>query len=126
MTISGDVLKIPGLVAGASLTTKQWTPVLISSTAARTVLSCTVTTRHTIGILMNNPASGQEAEVAGLGFVKAVAGTATLTRGARLSCNSTGVIPTTTDNMFAFATAIDAAATKGDLILINITGPSRY
>src|SRR3990167_8149536 len=117
MTISGDVIKIPGLVAGASLTAKQWTPVLMSSTASRTVLSCTVTTRNCIGILMNNPASGQEAEVAGLGLVKAVAGTATLLRGARLTCNSTGVIPTTTDNQFAFAVAVDAAATKGDLIL---------
>jgi hypothetical protein len=126
MTVFGEYTALPGVVAGASLTTKQFTPVLMSSTAARTVLSCTVTTRNVVGILMNNPASGEPADVAILGNVKAVAGTATLLRGARLTCNSTGVIPSTTDNQFVFAQAIDAAVAKGDLIMINVLGPSRY
>src|SRR3990167_6640890 len=99
--ISGEYTTIPGLVAGASLAAKQYTPVLLSSTAARTVLSCTTTTRTCIGIVMNDPASGEEAEVAVLGVVKAVAGTSTITRGLKLSANSTGVINVTAGRVFA-------------------------
>src|SRR5512145_140025 len=122
--ISGEYITIPGLVAGASLAAKQYTPVLLSSTAARTVLSSTVTTRPTIGILMNDPASGEEAEVAVLGVVKAVAGTSTITRGLSLSANTTGVINVTAGKIFAVA--IDAPSAKGDLIMIALLGNSIY
>jgi hypothetical protein len=122
--IYGEYVTIPGLVAGASLTAKQYTPVMLSSTAARTVLSHVATTRVCVGILMNDPASGEVAEVAALGVAKCVAGTATLTRGASLSSNSTGAVPATAGKIWGIA--IDAAVTKGDLISVLLVGPSIY
>lgn len=126
MTISGQYLTIPGLVAGVDLSAWQFCPVKLSSTATRTVVKATATTDLMIGILMNDPTSGKEALVAGVGFVKAKAGTSTITRGARLSANSTGVIGSTTDNVKSVGVAMDASAAVGDLIMVHVQGQTRY
>lgn len=122
--INGDYITIPGLVAGASLAAKQYTPVKLSSTAARTVLSATTTAHVVIGVLMNDPASGEEAEVATLGVVKCVAGTSTITRGLSLSCNSTGAVNVTAGKIFGIA--IDAPTAVGDLIMVKLQGATGY
>lgn len=122
--ISGDTIKLPGFVFGA--TVAQFTPVMISSTAARTLLQCITTTRVSMGVALNGGAVNVEAEVAVAGIVKVVAGSGVLLRGASLTCNSTGAIPQTSDNSRMFGIALDSASAKGDLVSVLLTGPARY
>lgn len=124
MTIHGEYVTLPGLKAGASLASKQYTPVKLSSTAADTVLSATTTAHIVVGIVMNNPASGDAAEVAALGVAKAIAGTSNLARGESLSCNSTGVVDVTAGKVFGVA--LEASSAIGDIVTVLLTGPRPY
>ena len=68
MAIEGPQITIPGLVAGASLTAKQYYFVKLS--AANTVIVCSATTDVPIGVLQNAPASGAAATVCVQGVTK--------------------------------------------------------
>ena len=122
--MNGQYLSIPGMKAGASFASKQYTPVKLSSTAADTVLQATTTAMWAVGIIQNDPASGESAEVACLGISRAVAGTSTITRGTTLSYNSTGVVNVTAGKVFALA--LQAAGAVGDLIWVQIIGARPY
>jgi len=64
-------LKLPGLVAGGDLTTKQYTAVKLSESG--TVAAVSAVTDKVIGILQNAPYTGEAAEVmvSGVSFWKA-------------------------------------------------------
>jgi hypothetical protein len=68
MAWEGPVIKVPNLKAGESLATYQYCFVTLS--AAGTVTHCSGITIRPIGILQNNPASGEEAEVVCFGITK--------------------------------------------------------
>jgi hypothetical protein len=119
----GAYTAIPGLYASASLATKQYTPVKLASTADA-VIAATATTDIIIGILQNDPAAGEAADVASLGVCKAICGTATLTLGASISANSTGIVPATAGKVIGVA--LQPAVTKGDIIRVLLTGPRPY
>ena len=66
---SHDSLHIPGLLAGADLSSSQFLAVKLASTA-KEVITVNASTDAAIGILQNNPADGEEAEVRFLGVSK--------------------------------------------------------
>jgi len=68
MAVEGIQVRIPGLIAGADLSAKQFYAVKLS--AAFTVVACAATTDIPIGILQNDPTSGQEATVCCFGVTK--------------------------------------------------------
>lgn len=123
MAVSGEYMTLPGLVATSSLAAKQYTPVKLASTAGQ-VIAATATTDLIIGILQNDPAAGEAAEVAALGIAKAVAGTSTVTKGAALSANSTGVIGAVAGKVIGIA--LEAPTAKGDIIQVLVTGLRVY
>lgn len=123
MALSGDYITLPGLKASATLAAKQYTPVKLASTAGE-VISATATTDLIIGIVQNDPAAGEAAEVAALGVCKAVAGTSTITRGEALSANSTGVIDAVAGKVIGVA--LNAPSAKGNIISVLLTGLRPY
>ncbi len=116
----GQIISVPGLLAGADLSAYQYRPVKLASTAGE-VVAATAVTDVVVGILQNDPTDGQAASIAGVGSVSlAKAGTSVLAKGAYLTCNSTGLAPTTADNTAICARAIEAASAAGDLIKITV------
>lgn len=62
------VLKIPGFVAAADLSSKQF--YFVKLTAAGAVNVCTAATDKPIGVLQNEPTSGKAAEIMVMGVSK--------------------------------------------------------
>lgn len=108
---------LPGFVASSSLASSQWCPVKLSSTAGY-VTACTANTDVALGILMNNPGTGEVAEIAVLGVVKAKA-EAAVNAGSYVCPSTTGRVVTTTDaNDDVLGVAVEAAGAAGDLVTI--------
>jgi hypothetical protein len=120
MATYGNYGTIPGLLAGATLSSSQYLPVKLASTAGE-VVRATATTDIIIGILQNDPADGEPAIVAVSGVCKAATGTANAAIGEYVSANSTGAIDVSAGNVCG--TFIDTATTKGDIVRVLLTGP---
>lgn len=118
MASYGKIINIPGLLAGADLSAKQYKAVKLASTAGEVVASAAVTD-VSVGILQNDPADGEAASIAGAGSITLAVAATAITAGAGLSANTTGVITYTTAT---FARALEAAAAAGDRIMIQVIG----
>lgn len=117
---TGEHLRIPGLVAGVDLSAKQYHVVMLSTTAKQVKVSSGPTVAN-IGILQNDPASGEAASVCGAGLTKAVAG-GVIAAGDMVSANSTGrCAASTTANNKLIGKAITAAGADGDLFEIFLS-----
>ena len=88
--VSGRYLTIPGLVAGDSLAAKQYYAVKMASTDGEVIVAAAVTD-ILIGIVQNDPAADEPAEVACAGVCKAKSG-ASITIGQILTALSTGTL----------------------------------
>lgn len=120
MTVYGQLMDVPGLLAGEDLSAWQFKPVKLASTAGEVVKGDAVAD-VILGILQNDPTDGQAAHIAGPGSIsRVVAGTSVLTAAAFLTVNSTGVTPTTTDNTAVCGKAVEAASATNDLIMIQV------
>lgn len=125
MAFSTNYRTLPGLVAGADLSAKQFHIVKLASTAGQVVLNGTsVFSANFCGILMNKPASGEEAEVAIDGVCKMIVATSTIVAGDGIGCNTTskGTDAGTTDNGPRIAKAIEASAAANDIITVMLYG----
>lgn len=121
--IWGDQIIIPGLLAGADLSAKQWHCVKFASTANE-VISAIQTSDAVIGILQNDPADGETANVCVLGVSRAIAGTSLITVGEFLGANSSGVYDTsggTAAAEYYVGRALEAAGATGDFITILVS-----
>ena len=122
---TGEHLRIPGLVAGADLDAKQYHLVRLAATTAKTVLVAAAATVGIIGVLQNDPKSGEPASVVCAGLTKGVAGGA-ITPGDLVTANTTGqCVATTTANNKVAGKAVTAATTAGDHFEL-IVGLSNY
>ena len=120
---------IPGLTANADLSTHQFKVVSLQSTAGVCQLAATsIIVSKVVGVLQNNPKSGDAAEVAYSGIAKAIAGTSTIVVGSLLTVNTTSrVVGTTTDNTQVVGKALAASSAIGDIIPVLLTpGGARY
>ena len=120
----GDQIRIPGLLAGASLAAKQWHAVQLASTANE-VISCygTAAGDKPVGILQNDPADGEPADVCIAGISREVAGSAGIRYNHILGCNKSGVFNTSGGTVGAISCvgrALESAAAIGDLITIHV------
>ena len=93
-------------VAGADLSSKRY--YVVRETAANTVNVGSLSGRC-VGVLVNEPTSGQAATVVTAGKVKAIAG-ATITAGQVVESTTTGTIQPKTADGFALGIANEAAA----------------
>lgn len=125
MAWEGPQIKIPALVAGASLITKQYYFVKLS--AAKTVIVCAGTTDKPIGVLQNAPASGESAEVCGFGITK-VSGDANLAYGDSIGTSADGqaaayTVADTTKHIVGTVIEDNAAAGGLATVFINCANP---
>ena len=119
MTAVGGIWTGPtiGLVATGDLSSYQYYVVKFGSTAGTVKVATTAATDTLVGIL---PASGEAAEIAGLGYCIAAA-EASVTAGAFLTVSSTGRVKATTTNLDQLiGFAMEASSSAGDLIQINV------
>lgn len=128
MAFTSNYSTIPGLLAGANLSSSQYKVVKLASTAGEVVLAGTSVLTTAAGVLMNDPADGEAALVAYAGVAKVIAGTSAITAGAPLGVNTTSqVVNTTTDNASIIGRALTAASASGDYIeVLLIPGGIRY
>jgi len=119
---TGEHLRIPGLVAAADLSAKQYHIVTLATTAKQVKVAAAAT-GGLVGVLQNDPLAGEAASVVCAGMTKVVtAGSVTI--GALLTANSTGqATVTTTANNSVVGRALTAATTAGDLceILVSLS-----
>ena len=114
---------IPGLVAGADLSTHQYKVVKFASTAGQ-VIRVTASTDVALGILQNDPTSGQPALIAGPGDIAiGIAGASNLAQGNLLGYNTSAQLITAaaTDKI---AQALEASTAVGDYIKVLVLGLS--
>lgn len=117
---AGKYWSVPGVVATGDLSSYQYYVVKHASTAGACKVATTAATDTLLGILQNDPTSGQAAEVAFLGIAKAAA-EASVTAGSAVTCSSTGRVKTTTtdlDQIIGFAAA--ASSSAGDIIPVIV------
>lgn len=114
-TGSQETIKVPGLVASASLAAKQYHVVALASTAGEVIVAAAGTSKC-LGILQNDPAAGEPTSIVAFGLTKAVA-EASVSAGALLTANSTGQVQaTTTANDQIVGRALSASVNAGDMI----------
>jgi len=117
MATFGKYESIPGLTATSTLAASQYKVVQLSSTAGQVKLATSGTSKI-IGIVQNDPAAGEAADVAFLGVVKGAAETSVAV-GDKVTSSSTGRLKTTTtDGDVILGTALEASDTAGDIIRI--------
>lgn len=119
----GQYLTAPGLKAGSgSLASYQYYVVRAGSTAGTIAVAVTAATDPIIGILQNDPAAGEAAEVAVSGVCWALA-EASVAPGDVLTCSSTGRVKTTTTNLDQAVgkSLCNASTSAGDLIPIIVS-----
>ena len=126
MATFGKYETIPGLVATGDLSSSQYLVVKASSTAGAVKVAATAATDAILGVLQNDPASGEAAEVAFSGICK-VKAAASVTFGAPVTFNSTGQVKiTTTDGDRIVGIALEASDTAGDIIRLVLGIYDRY
>lgn len=121
MAISGSYTTIPGLLAGANLSSSQYKIVKFASTAGE-VVAATSTTSVIAGVLMNEPADGDIAEVACAGVAKVLM-TASVTKGYRVGVNSSGYATNlgSTAGYSVLGVAVEGSGTSGNIKTVVIS-----
>jgi hypothetical protein len=120
---------IPGLTANSDLSAKQFYGVKLLSTAGKTdLISTSVLVSTVVGVLQNNPKSGDAAEVAVSGIAKGIAGTSLIVIGSLLAFNTTGkLVNSTTDNIQVVGKSLTKATASNDIIsVLLMPGGWRY
>lgn len=118
MATYGNYMTIPGLTANSTgLASYQYYLVQLETTAGKVKLSTSATSK-TIGVLQNDPAANEAAEVAFAGVFKAAA-EASVSIGDWVTASSTGrAKTTTTTSNYILGVALDASSTAGNIIRI--------
>ena len=127
-SVAGRYVTIPGLIAGDSLAAKQYYIVKMASTDGEVIVSAAVGDMH-IGIVQNDPAADEPAEVACAGVALGKAGDS-ITIGQRLTALSTGTLSGTSGGTASSQRLVGIAleaASAGDIISVLVSladGPS--
>ena len=105
------------LVAGADLSTKQYTFVKLDSSGQ--AVAAAAATDIPVGVLQNAPTSGQEAEVLVVGGTKIVAGAA-IAEGAQVGTSSAGkavaLVAGTDTTKYVVGTLITESAADANIV----------
>jgi hypothetical protein len=122
MATSGPTHFLPGLIASGDLSSSQYKLVRLASTAGACVIVDGDQTDVVLGVLYNDPTSGQPAEIAIGPVVKAQA-EASLSAGDYVSGDTTGRLKaTTTANDDVFGVLLEASSSAGDLVRVLVRG----
>lgn len=119
MATQGEHTKL-SLLAGADLSSSQYKIVKLASTAGEVVVGAAATD-NVIGVLLNDPADGEVAEIAVAGIVK-VQAEASQSAGATVASSTTGRAKvTSTGNDGVLGTLLDASTSAGDIVRVLVS-----
>lgn len=113
MAYKGALTSIPGAVAGADLSSSQFLFAVANSSG--TFIVNTTAGGPVLGVIQDNPASGEAVNVAFSGVTKVVAGAA-VAAGARVMSSAAGKAVTATSTNNFRGVALEAATADGDII----------
>jgi len=118
---------LPGLKAGADLSSSQYKVVKFASTAGE-VVAVSATTDNAIGVLQNDPADGEAALIAITGSIATcIAGVADLAVGELVGFNTSAqVADHTTDTRLHIGMAVEASTAVGDEVSVILFGLSGH
>jgi hypothetical protein len=125
--VAGYALRIT-LVAGADLSAKQYFFVKLNSSGEAVL--CSGATDKPIGVLQNNPASGEEAAIVVIGGTKLVS-SASIDEGTLIGTSAAGKAdaktPGTDTTEFVVGTVIAAAGADLEILtaVVNCASPAR-
>lgn len=128
MAYEVPVLNVPGLVADGDLSAKQYYFVKISG--AGTVAVCSAVTDRAIGVLQNEPASGQAATVMAVGVSK-ISSDEALSRGDLVGPSADGQcgikVPGTDITEYIHGQVVVATGAAGEIatVLLNCANVAR-
>lgn len=106
-----------GLVASATLASKQYYLVKAASTAGEVIVAA-AGTDAILGVVQNDPGAGEAAAI-GVGGIVKVAGEASVSVGDWVTSSTTGrAKTTTTDGNVVIGHALDATSSAGDIIRV--------
>jgi hypothetical protein len=121
MTTSGPTHFLPGLIASGDLSAQQYKLVRLASTAGAVVVVDGDQTDVVLGVLYNDPTSGQAAEIAIGPVVKAQA-EASLSAADYVTGDTTGRLKaTTTANDDVFGVLLEASTDAGDIVRVLVS-----
>ncbi len=125
MATFGEYVSVPGLLAGANLASSQYKVVIWASTASEVILAADPDV-GVLGLLQNDPADGEAADVAVMGIAKGICESTAITYGGKVTTNSTGELQlTTTDEDMIVGIALEASSAVGDIIRV-LVNPSWF
>ena len=120
MSYGGSYITLPGFVAATTMAAKQYYVVRLATTAGEVEVGSVAASDAIIGIVQNDPAADEPAEIAVAGVCKAACEASTLI-GSKLTVSTTGrVKATTTDKDEVIGIAIQAG-TAGDIITVLLS-----
>ncbi len=125
MALGGMHTSLAGLTASGTLATSQYKIVKFASTAGQVIVGAAATD-NLIGVLMNDPTSGQPADIAVLGIAK-VQAEASQSAGDWVTTSTTGRAKVTSSaNNDVLGKLLEASTDAGDIVAILLTGPSNF
>ena len=117
---------IPGLLAGANLASSQYKAVKFASTAGEVVAADAVNDSMFAGVLQNDPADGEAADVAYIGIAKGLCESTAITYGNAIGHNTTGEMQIIdADESVVIGHALETSSAVGDIIKI-LVNPGWY
>jgi hypothetical protein len=126
MATFGEYWSIPGLKATATLASYQYYIVKAETTAGGVKVATTAATDAVLGVLQNDPAAGEAADVAFAGIAKVLCEAST-TYGSQLTVSTTGRAKTsTTDGDRCIGIALEAYSTAGGIIRVLLARHDIY
>jgi len=125
MASAKDYESIPGLLAGADLSSSQYKAVIFSSTSVGEVLAADGPANGQVaGLLQNDPADGQAADVAYSGIALGITESTAIVFGNAVCSNTTGELQiVSADEVKCIGHALETSSAAGDIIkvLVNLS-----
>lgn len=121
-----DYKVIPGLLAGANLSASQYKVVMFASTAGEVVAADGPDNGMIAGLLQNDPADGETAEVAYSGIAMGICESTAIVFGNVVASNATGelqIVPN--DEAKILGHALETSSAVGDIIKV-LVNPGWY
>jgi hypothetical protein len=123
---ANDYKVIPGLLAGSNLSSSQYHVVIFASTAGEVVISDGPDNGMIAGLLQNDPADGEAAEVAYSGIAMGITESTAIVFGNVVASNATGelqIVPN--DEAKILGHALETSSAVGDIIKV-LVAPGWY